>query len=273
MNVAETFQSDQEQSFADAFVSAGFTIVDVEDREALDRIRDHVASLAAAQLGLPAPNDPQAFLDSIAERVPVEKLNDFRLAVIRGLNAEPWVRPAYFRLMRGTLERIVGSEVAMQKRINVSIQLPNDDSSLLPVHADVWSGDSPFEIVQWVPLVDCFGTKTMYFLPADKDRAMQEGLARFKGKTSDDLFHAIEPDLVWMDVPYGRAILFTQNAMHGNRVNRETTTRWSMNCRFKGLFTPYADKRLGEFFEPITMAPASRIGLDYRLPQGFDGNA
>ena len=53
----------------------------------------------------------------------------------------------------------------MQSRVNLSIQLPEDDSSLLPVHADTWSGDSPFEVVVWLPLVDCFGTKSMYLLP------------------------------------------------------------------------------------------------------------
>ena len=34
----------------------------------------------------------------------------------------------------------------MQKSLNLSIQFPKDDSSLLPIHSDVWSGDSPFEI-------------------------------------------------------------------------------------------------------------------------------
>jgi hypothetical protein len=57
--------------------------------------------------------------------------------------------------------------------------------------------------------------------------------------------------------------------MHGNHINRETTTRWSMNIRFKGLFTPYSDKRLGEFFEPITIRPASRVGMTYEQPRGF----
>ena len=27
------------------------------------------------------------------------------------------------------------------------------------------SGDSPFEVVVWIPLVDCYKTKTMYILP------------------------------------------------------------------------------------------------------------
>lgn len=264
------FRTAGETAVADRFVADGYTIVDVEDRAALDRLRDHVAATAAQHLGMALPADRQAFLDGIADHVPVETLNDFRLAIIRSLTAEAWVRPAYFRLVRGTLETIVGSEIAMQKRINLSIQLPDDDSSLLPVHADVWSGDSPFEIVQWVPLVDVFGTKTMFLLPAGPNRAVQADFARFRGRPADDLFHAIAPDLVWMTLSYGQVILFTQNALHGNRVNREATTRWSMNCRFKGLFTPYADKRLGEFFEPVTMAPASRIGLDYRLPEGID---
>ena len=49
--------------------------------------------------------------------------------------------------------------------------------------------------------------------------------------------------------PYGKVLLFSQNLMHGNRINQEPETRWSMNCRFKSLFSPYAEKRLGEFFE------------------------
>ena len=57
--------------------------------------------------------------------------------------------------------------------------------------------------------------------------------------------------------------------MHGNRINREAETRWSMNCRFKSLFSPYADKRLGEFFEPITIRAATRVGMNHKLPGGF----
>ena len=269
------FQTKAEQAFSKAFVDDGYVIVDIENHKALDRIRYHVVTLAAAALRLPVPDmqEPERlahFLDGIAEHVMGKALNPIRLAIIQDMARTDWLRPAYFSLVRTVLEKLVGSEIAMQKRINLSIQLPHDESSLLPVHADVWSGDSPFEIVQWIPLVDCYASKSMYFLPAIRNRAYQAELARYEGHSAEDLYRSIESDLVWMEVPYGKALLFTQNAMHGNRINRETTTRWSMNCRFKGLFTPYADKRLGEFFEPITITPASRLGLDYRLPRGFD---
>ena len=40
-----------------------------------------------------------------------------------------------------------------------------------------------------------------------------------------------------------------------------------MNCRFKSIFAPYGDKKIGEFFEPITLRPASKIGMEYALPK------
>ena len=39
----------------------------------------------------------------------------------------------------------------------------------------------------------------------------------------------------------------TQNLPHGNVMNMENETRISMNCRFKSYFSPFGDKKLGEF--------------------------
>ena len=58
-----------------------------------------------------------------------------------------------------------------------------------------------------------------------------------------------------------------QQLPHGNVVNNEKETRWSLNCRFKGIFSPYADKRIGEFYEPITLRPMSELGFGYKLPK------
>ena len=54
---------------------------------------------------------------------------------------------------------------------------------------------------------------------------------------------------------------------YGNIINNEAETRWSMNCRFKGLFTPYKDKRIGEYYEPIIIKPATRRGINYKFPK------
>ncbi len=263
------FQQPDEQDVADRFVNDGFVTAPADDRVGLDRIQRRAAELAADYLRLPHSNEPQDLLDNIHSCVSADDLNGLRMHVITGLNAEPWLRPTYFRLARSTIETIVGNELCMQRRVNLSIQLPADDSSLLATHSDVWSGDSPFEVVVWVPLVDVFRTKSMYLLPPSVNGEMQDRMASLR--SAEELYKTIKPHLVWCEMPYGHVMVFNQTLMHGNRVNEEKGTRWSMNCRFKSIMSPYADKRFGEFFEPISLRPATRIGMQYKLPGGFHG--
>lgn len=262
------FLTPEEEAIGREFLERGSVVRPVGDRTALDRIRSRVAGLAAEYLGLPAPEDAESFLNRIHELIDAAELNALRLHVIHGINAEPWFRPAYFRLARSTLETVAGNELCMQRRINLSIQLPDDGRSLLPVHADVWSGDSPFEAVVWLPLVNVHDTKTMYLCPPAIDRTVQARLAELA--SAGTVFRTIKADVRWMALSYGEVLIFNQTLMHGNVVNREKETRWSMNCRFKSILSPFADKKLGEFFEPITLRAATRVGLEYTLPGGFD---
>lgn len=195
----------------------------------------------------------------------VLKLNEFRLREIQTLNSIDNIKHLYFSLAKHALETLVGNELVMQRNINLSIQLPGDDSSLLPIHCDTWSGDSPYEVVLWVPLVDCYDTKSMFFVDAEFDRWAQPNLKNYSN--TEELWEAVKHRATFMDVKYGECLIFTQNIMHGNRVNETNETRWSMNCRFKSALTPYADKKLGEFFEPITIRPATRMGAKYVMPR------
>jgi sporadic carbohydrate cluster 2OG-Fe(II) oxygenase len=107
----------------------------------------------------------------------------------------------------------------------------------------------------------------MYLLPPEANRQLNQEFKEKARGSSEELFRAIESEIVWLEVPYGHVLVFDQGLPHGNRVNKESETRWSMNCRFKGVFTPYGDKKIGEFFEPITLRAVSRIGMSYRLPE------
>ena len=144
--------------------------------------------------------------------------------------------------------------------------MPKDDSSLLPIHSDVWSGDSPFEVVLWIPLVNCFRTKSMFILSPEANKFYYNNIKRFN--TSDKIFsHAkINKRIKWLNIKFGQGLIFTQNILHGNTVNYEKSSRWSFNCRFKSIFSPFKDKKIGEFFTPISLKPASIFGLNYEEP-------
>lgn len=273
LRATERYDSDfldrEELRLIEDFEERGYHIFDIEDRTSLERIRRAVANQLSKETDTPF-EDTSKFLNRAGELVPVADLNPVRLAIFNAMNREPWFRPAYYKLARGVLATLVGNELAMQRRINLSIQLPGDESSLLPVHSDVWSGDSAFEVVVWIPLVDCYRTKSMFILPRKLNDEHSNHLAEFRGRDTEELFRAIEPDVQWLTVSVGQGVIFTHTLMHGNRRNQEDEARWSMNCRFKSLLSPYDTKRLGEFFEPITLRPATRLGMTYTLPEGFE---
>ena len=248
----------------------GYSIREVADSAAHEWIVVTTAQIAAKHSDSQQPatlTNSVTFLNSVHTLVSSRELNEFRLKVIQELNSRPELRPAYYSLAKPFLEEIVGNELAMQQRVNLSIQLPGDSSSLLAVHADTWSGDSPYEVVVWLPLVDCYATKSMYLLPPEHAAEFDRSFKDRAGKSSETLFEAIRDKVRWLEISCGQVMVFDQSLPHGNRVNDEADTRWSMNCRFKGVFTPYGDKKLGEFFEPISLRPASRRGMSYELPR------
>jgi hypothetical protein len=260
------FFTDSEKLTTDEYLKKGYIIRPVADLEALNWIRSQFVRLIGEISVINVIDDVPALLNGIHTNLEVAELNEYRLKLIRGLSSTEGFREMYFRVARPYLETLVGNELAMQLRVNLSIQLPNDNSSLLPVHADTWSGDSPFEVVVWLPLVDCYRTKAMYLLPPQDYAKLNVDFSAKAGGSSEALYQSIKNDVKWLDVRYGEVLLFDQSLPHGNRMNEEQETRWSLNCRFKGVFTPYGDKKIGEFFAPITLRAASQCGMAYSLP-------
>lgn len=272
MHVVESFFTQDEASLSRDFLENGYVVRDVDDRALLDELRGTLVGMACRHLGIGVPGEHGQFLDTIHERMPSQKLNDLRLAVYRGMNELVWLKPTYYALGRKLLGSLVGNELAMQNRVNLSVQMSNDDSSLLDIHSDVYGGETPFQVVQWLPLVDVYDTKAMFILPRAKTEAMSPKLNTLGEGGMETLFDRVKDDLVWLKVPYGKVLIFASHCLHGNVINRTPTSRWSLNCRFTGLFTPYTghEKKLGSFYLPITTRAVSRIGMHYEQPQGFE---
>lgn len=232
-----SFISPEDEALSKQFLERGYIVQPAENSMALGYLRDLVR-----------PHEPTCHVNTI------------RMQAMLKLNWEPATRPAYYSLASKLLCALVGNELAMQKNFNLSVQVPDVGHDLLPIHADSWAGDSPFQVVLWVPLVDCYQTKAMWLLPPEHAKDF-----RLEG-SSEEMFKRWESRVEFIPVSYGEVMVFNPNLPHGNRVNREEGTRWSINCRFKSVFSPYGRKELGEHFEPITLRAATRIGLEYRFP-------
>ncbi len=230
----------------------------------MEYIKNHLQDISEKEVGVSSDSN---IFNHFHNYIDKKNINHARLNIIKNINKIPDFRNHYYSLSKFLLETIVGNELSMQLRINMSIQMPYDETSILPIHSDTWAGDSPYEVVIWVPFVDCFKTKSMFILPQNKTENLDNFIKEKQDKTSVDLMKKIEKDIIYLDIPYGYVLVFNQSLPHGNTLNLEDETRFSMNCRFKSVFSPYGDKKLGEFFEPITLKAASMVGMNYKLPK------
>ena len=258
-----SFLTPEEIALSDDFLRNGFVVCDAESPQILESIRQDVIQIAINWLKQSQLESKAFELSNSHDFVTNERLNDLRLTIFTEINKIADIRQRYFWLARKSIATLVGNELAMQNKVNMSVQQPNDESSVLPMHSDIWTGDSPFQVVLWVPLTDASETNSMFFLPPNESREARHRVAAGEFKSMDQIESAYHSQMITMVVPHGKVLIFDSNCLHGNVLNETKTARWSINCRFTGLLTPFTnpERRLGTYYLPITTRAATKMGL------------
>jgi sporadic carbohydrate cluster 2OG-Fe(II) oxygenase len=248
------------------FEAQGFAIVPPTDRARLDRLRTSVRDLAYEILGLTPGDHVGSDLDRLHEHVEAgDPATTFRLALTRVMSEQLDVGREVFTSFESQLASLVGVDVLAQRVPNIVFQPPGDPRPT-ELHRDA-PANSPYEVVVWLPLVDCAGTKSMYLL----DRSASSEVLDFHRAHPDDadgFQHLLDERAVLMDVPYGHALLFWPGLFHGSLVNREADSRLSLNIRFKHLFAPLGMKDPFRYFTVLHTSPLTRLGLAFERDEG-----
>ena len=255
----------KEKKIIKNFLKNGYIIFDIEDKKKLNSIKTILTQQIKSKLKLKKSFAKKNIFDTFHNHIDIKNLNEIRMSIYSSLNSKKDFLKNYYCLAEKHLEIICGNELAMQRKINLSIQLPKDNSSLLPIHSDVWSGCSPFEVVLWVPLVDVYNSKSMFIFPKNINDKVYKKFSLYKN--SQILFDNYKNKIKFLNLKFGQGIIFAHSIIHGNIVNNTNETRWSFNCRFKSLMSPYYKKDIAETFIPISIKPATNIGLEYEHPK------
>ena len=258
------FLSTEEVELSNTFLRDGHVVREAESESILESVRQDVIQIATNWLKQNGLESASFDLANSHKFVPNDRLNDLRLTIFAEINKLSDIRQRYFSLARQTISTLVGNELAMQNKVNMSVQQPHDESSVLPMHSDIWTGDSPFQVVLWVPLTDASETNSMFFLPPLASREARNRVAAGEFKSMDQIENAYRSQLITMVVPHGKVLVFDSSCLHGNVLNETKTSRWSINCRFTGLLTPFTnpERRLGTYYLPITTRAATKMGLE-----------
>jgi sporadic carbohydrate cluster 2OG-Fe(II) oxygenase len=241
------------------FWEQGFVIAPAGDQSKLIKLRQAIF-VKCKEVFAHSGDDSEHFFNNF-HQLDIDRadLNEKRMAVIRhcteNIDASGLVYDAFKEVYAGLL----GPDLLVQKNVNVVISEPEDLNSS-ELHSDA-PANSYYEVVTWLPLVDTYGTKTLYVL----DRAHSEqGLADYGEERVDwaGFVDYAEENGTPAEVPFGSALFFWPGLFHGSLVNREQETRWTLNLRFKNAFTPGGQKDPFGFFKTFRLSPLTRLALE-----------
>ncbi|MDA9956146.1 hypothetical protein N9D06_01785 [Candidatus Pelagibacter sp.] len=256
-----------------SFYTNGYIIGKIENLNYFQKIEKEISKIVLKFLNL--KKKPYFLLENLHKYIDYEQINLLRVEVYKQLNQKKWFREIYFSLAKKTIQDIVGDELAMQSNVNFSFQLPNDSTSQLSIHADSLSGESMFQVVLWIPLMQVSKTSSMYVLSKDESIKNIKNLKKFQHHGMEKIYHSCKKKIKFLTIKKKQFLLFSPNLLHGNVINKEKITRISMNCRFKNLFSPYNNnqkhfgKRLGYFYSPLKIKPVTQFSLDFKIPNEF----
>lgn len=195
-------------------------------------------------------------------------INKVRFSIYNKMNSNNSIAISYYNIAKKYLDLLVGNELAMQKKINLSIQMPKDKDSLLDMHSDIYAGESPFQVVLWIPLVDVSKTKSMFITSPIHNKKMNLDILKNNKKSIKEIYKKNKKKFHFIKINYGDILIFSPLVLHGNTVNNSKETRLSLNCRFKSLLSPYdvlvkSHRNIPNFYRPLNIKPMTKIGLNY----------
>ena len=114
-----------------------------------------------------ANHDNPFELKDMHKIISLDKLNSYRLTCFEEINNIPNLKILIYQTVYPHILNLLGFDLAIQKSLNLSIQFPGDQSSLLNKHQDFVSGDSPFQKVIWIPITDAFSSNALHMTNKD----------------------------------------------------------------------------------------------------------
>lgn len=250
------------------FQKNGYLIKKTNDKKSLDNIQNLVAEFLKKKKKKKNINNNNYF-ENLHKIVKKNELNTFRVNAINLINKNNKFRDLYYNSAKELLDGLVGNEIAMQKKINLSIQMPNDNKSMLPMHSDIYAGESPFEVVVWIPLMNVKkSTHSMFITSPKHNIKINKEITKNKKSTILSIYNKYKKKFNFLKINYGEILIFSPIIQHGNVVNTTRETRVSLNCRFKSLLSPFdvfskTHRNIPHFFKPHSIKPLTKIGFSF----------
>jgi sporadic carbohydrate cluster 2OG-Fe(II) oxygenase len=200
-------------------------------------------------------------LDELHNYISCNQINLLRTKCFQKINSIDW-KNIIKSFAFDNLVSLIGPDLLIQSKINLSIQMPGDKTSVLPIHSDSWSSDTPFQFNLWIPLTNAYDTNSMFIL----DKKYSKNIFS-KINENKKIKFKLPKKKDFVNLKTGQYIIFNPAYLHGNIRNLTKHTRVSLNVRFKSLFAPepnkfHQDRKYGTYYQLFSISKNTKFALD-----------
>ena len=238
----------------------GYVVCDIKNSKDLKKIKDKIYKILKKELiknkvYFDSKNSNFLFNNFHKLNISDSKLNIIRTSLIKELNKEEKIIHNLYKIFFYDLKKILGLDIVGQRKVNLVVHRPKD-KAVAPIHRDC-PPNSPHEIVLWLPLVDCFKTKSINIL---KSRFTKNVNKMFLNKKSSykEIENFFKKNTQSINCNFGQVLYFLTTNFHYIPINNENETRFSLNFRFKNLFSEYGSKTYPEYFKIVNLKKKSK---------------
>lgn len=248
------------------FLKKGYYIFNIKP----NLIRD-LKNILLKEIKKNTKNNKNFQLEYFHKRFKKKKINNLRLYLYKKINSNKKFKNLVYEIGKEILNELVGNELAMSS-INLSIQYPKDSNSLLEMHTDFFSGESLFQVNLWIPFVDVNKTQSMFIINPSDSICILKKIKNDQRITFLEIQKKYKSKAEWLDLKFGQGLVFSPNCLHGNVTNKENKTRWSLNIRYKNIYSPYNsyfnnEKKIGNFYKVFSPKIITKFNLKYKFDE------
>lgn len=250
------FRSQKEKELQEEYLKRGYIIY--ESNPNTNNVLKEFEWIAKDIIG--SMTDIQKKMRGLHKTIKMSEVNDIRVAMMDRMNKDNKIIKEIYKHCQEYIHALCGNELAVQKRVSMSLMFPQNSKDVLPLHADTWNGVSPFELAVFIPMVDLSEEMTLYMASNEQlNKAIQQDV--IQGIGSDEIYEKNRNKFERISLNRGDVLFFDHAIPHGLAINNGNHVHWALNIRFKAITSPYAEKKLGEYFMPITLKACTMIGM------------
>lgn len=244
-----------------SFRETGFLKIDIPEMHHISSVRAGIVNYLAVRYSL-LTCDPDHFLDKFHIDASIQDdaaANDMILDLINGISTQYDFSSLIYESISPYIDQLIGPDVMAQKNNNIVYQFPGSNR-ISELHAD-YPTNSEFEVVAWVPLVNCYGSKSFYLVPLSDSVDLAYRYIDKQYASWDEFKAVCLGKAIHVEVNYSQCILFWTGLIHGSLVNETSESRWCLNARFKNLFAPCGQHDPLTYYKPLRYSDLTRIAL------------